>query len=152
MTPIFLVHISEFLFKIQTVAGLFPIIHHHCRRVSLSLSSMISKSHFSLYLLSKLIDIWFLLFLCLISLFLYFKLFLCLILPLFLFFSFKPITRRIWPGKPKNRDKRFRPTIWSTRGEKFIHSTWVGRVMVWPQTQFARPVDDLSFRGISDIF
>ena len=68
MTPIFLVHISEFLFKIQTVAGLFPIIHHHCRRVLLSLSSMISKSHFSLYLLSKLIDIWFLLFLCLISL------------------------------------------------------------------------------------
>ena len=115
------------------------------------LSSMISKSHFfffffslfSPYLCSKLIDIWFLIFLCLISLsFSISSFFLCLIFPLFLFFSFKPITRWIQPAKPKNRDKRFWPTVRSTTGERSVHITWAGRVTIWPQTW---PVDSLKF-------
>ena len=121
MTPIFLVHISEFLFKIQTVA-----IHHHCRRVSLLVCwrVLLSVCYYVLGLLSLKCDfkisflslslfqahryLVFAIFLFDFSLFLHFKLFLCLIFPLFLFFSFKPITRRIWPTKPKNWDKRFR--------------------------------------------
>ena len=76
-----------------------------------SLSSMISKSHFSLYLCSKLIDIWFLLFLCLISLSFSISSFFFVLFPSLLCFSIRLITRQSRPAKPKNRDKRFRSTI-----------------------------------------
>ena len=44
MTPIFPIHISEFLFKIKAVAWLFLTIHHHCRRVSLLVCRRVSLS------------------------------------------------------------------------------------------------------------
>ena len=108
MTPIFLVHISEFHFKIQTVAA-----HHHCRRVSLLVCRrvLLSICYHVLGLLSLKCDfkisflslspfpahryLVFAVFLFDFSLFLHFKIFLCVIFPLFLLFSFKPITRRI---------------------------------------------------------
>ena len=108
MTPIFLVHISEFVFKIQTEAA-----HHHCRRVSLlvcrrvllsicyhvlgllSLKCDFKISFLSLSLFQAHRYLVFAVFLFDFSLFLHFKIFLCVIFPLFLLFSFKPITRRI---------------------------------------------------------
>ena len=144
MTPIFLVHVAEFLFKIQTVA-----IHHHCRRVSLLVCRrfLLSVCYYVLGLLSFKCDfkisflslslfqahryLVFAIFLFDFSLFLHFKLFLWVIFPLFLLFSFKPITRRIWPAKPKNWDKRFQ----STTSKTSVHPTWAGWVTIWPQTQ-----------------
>ena len=144
-----LVHISEFLFKIQTVA-----IHHHCGRVSLLVCRrvLLSVCYYVLGLLSLKCDfkisflslspfsayryLVFAVFLFDFSLFLHFKIFLCVIFPLFLLFSFKPITRQIWPAKPKNWDKRFQPTIQSTTSKKCVHPTWASWVTIWPQTRF----------------
>ena len=96
MTPIFLVHVAEFLFKIQTVAT-----HHHCRRVSLLICRrfLLSVCYYVLGLLSLKCDfkisflslspfqahryLVFAIFLFDFSLFLHFKLFLCLIFPSF---------------------------------------------------------------------
>ena len=159
MAPIFLVPISEFLFLSSNRSLTLP---YHPSPLPMSFASCLPMS-FASFLLpfvgSPLSQVWFQNFIslfisipssifgfcyCYFSLFQSFSIpsfFFAWIFPLFLFFSFKPITRWIRPAEPKNRDKRFWPTVRSTMGEKSIYPTWVGRVTVWPQTRSARPVD-----------
>ena len=96
-SPIFLVPISESIFKLQTVALTLSYYHHYwgtnsslCMFVTIcwvsSLLIMISDSHFSLYLHPKLIDLWFLFVMFDFSLFLHFCFFFLWFLSLLVFF------------------------------------------------------------------
>ena len=119
---------DEFLFLFVNMCWMF------------SLSSMISKSHFSFYLLSflSLSPIQahkYLFFFC------YFKLFLWLIFPS-LFVLFLQIDH---PTNSTHQIEEPRQMVSSDHsidnGWESVHPTWVSQVTIWPQTQSTRPLE-----------